>query len=255
MTAVLDTTEAPDQCVVRVSGIGQDVPWTGTGGVTDIQSYSWVIGNAIFDRLSAMSLFRGWTIRRINRALPIESGIHIPFLGLYQSDEVLSPDGDFNAGDIRFKHLLNLGFQIVVRDNDPVQCLQTLDRCSWFLMNQLLRDNTLNNKWRTSLPDNTTIEGWPRGRIRERWGLTGQKNETPVGERLVELSVQFRTEWWPTEFPDLHRIAVRSLPTLVDDPDAVHNVVVVYDFNPDAVPNPLPPDAQTPLPFPPFTAP
>jgi hypothetical protein len=235
-----------------------DVVLTGTGGVTDTQSYAWVISNAIFQRLLGMSLFGGWTIRRINDALPIEAapGIPIPFLGLYQKDEVLNPDGDANHGDIRFIHNLNLGFQIVIKDNDPVQCLQTLDRCSWFLMNQLLRDNTLTNKWKSDLPDNTMIESFPRGRIRERWGRTGQRNETPVGERLLELTITFRTEWYPTEFPDLQRIALQTgFPPAgtLDEVAAVQQVVMVYDFSPDAVPNPLPPGTQTPFPFPPFT--
>jgi hypothetical protein len=232
-----------------------DIPFTGTGGLSDTQSYSWIIVNAIYDRLVGLSLFEGFTIRRINRALPIEAGTHIPFLGVYQSAEKLSADGEPNMGDIRFKHDVDLGFQIVVKDNDAVRCLQTLDRCSWFLMNQLLRDNTLTNRLNTNMPDNVRFEGIPRGNIRERWGLSGQKNETPVGERLLELTFAFRTMWAPTDFPDLGRIAVQTgfpIDGTADDRAKVQQVTMVYDFTPDAVPNPLPAGTPSPFPFPPF---
>jgi hypothetical protein len=261
MTATLDATEAPDSCLVRISGIGHDIPWTEGGGITEIQSYPWLVVNAIYDRLTTMTLFRGWTIRRINRALPIESGIHIPFLGIYQRDETLGPDGDYNLGDIRFTNTVNIGFQIVIKNNDPVACLQMLDRCSTYLINQILRDNTLTNLYQAAaMPDGgPALQGFPRGRIVERWGTVGQRNETPVGERLVELSFVFKTGFYPTEFPDLERIALQTgwpVGGDADDVAGVHQVSIVYDFARDtgaSVPYPLPPDAESPLPFPPMS--
>ena len=40
--------------------------WTGTGGISDTQSYSWIILNAIFEKLSATSMFSAFACRRIN---------------------------------------------------------------------------------------------------------------------------------------------------------------------------------------------
>src|SRR5262245_52384973 len=117
-----------------------DVAWTGTGGVTDTQSYSWVILNAIFERISKTSFFSSYVCKRINRALPIESGgpVQIPFLGIYGLEETLAPDGNANHGEIRFYHTVPIGFQIIVKNNDGDIVLQMLDQATWFIMNQLL---------------------------------------------------------------------------------------------------------------------
>jgi hypothetical protein len=222
----------------------RDIPWTGTGGVSDTQSYSWIVLNAVFDRLSASSFFSGFTTRRISSALPIEAGIQIPFLGVFLGQEQFDPDGDPNAGDIRFINRVPIGIQIVVKNNDPTAMLQTLDKASWFVLNQLLRDNSFTNRLKTSLPDNVTIEGVPSIRFRpDVWGLTGSKNETPVGERVFWFTFQFRTWFAPTDFPDLERITITAFPELPPaDLNEVQSVTVVYEFNPDSVPTPLPPD-------------
>lgn len=229
-----------------------DVVWTGTGGVSDRQSYSWIILNAIFERISTSSFFSSFVCKRINRALPIEAGgpVQIPFLGVYLLEETLGPDGDANVGDFRFTHMVPIGFQIVVKNNDPNVMLQILDQASHFIMNQLLRDDTLTSRWKTDLPDNTQVEAVPRGRIRERWGVTGATNETPVGERQLELVFTFRTQWYPTDFPDLERITVRTaFPIDSYELGETQQVTMVYEFNPDSVPHPLPEDTQPPTPF------
>lgn len=221
----------------------RDFPWTGTGGVSDHQSYSWIILNAIFDRISQSSFFTGFVAKRISAALPIEAGLHVPFVGVFLCEEVMTPDGDLNAGDIRFVNRFEIGIQIVVKNNDPVAMLTKLDQASWFVLNQLLRDNTLMNRILTTLPDNVTLEGVPRIRFRpDVWGLTGSRNETPLGERIFWIQYQLRTEWYPTEFPDLQRITVTTEFPVGADATQVKQVKVVYEFTPDSVPTPLPPD-------------
>lgn len=224
----------------------KDFPWTGTGGVSDTQSYSWILLNAIFDRLSSSSFFSGFLCKRISSALQIESDIHIPFLGIFLGEEILEPDGDLNAGDVRFINKVTIGIQIIIKNNNPSAMLAKLDQASWFVLNQLLRDNTLMNRFKTTMPDNVRLEGLPRIRFRpDIWGLTGSQNETPVGERLFWLTYQFRTEWYPTDFDELERITTTTAFPL-GDPDAqskTQQVKVVYEFNTDgSVPTPLPPD-------------
>jgi hypothetical protein len=222
----------------------RDVPWTGTGGVSDTQSYSWIILNAIFDRLSTSSFFSGFTTKRISSALPIEAGVQIPFLGVFLGQEQFDPDGDANAGDIRFINRIPIGIQIVIKNNDPTAMLATLDRASWFVLNQLLRDNSFTNRLKTSIPDNVTIEGVPTIRFQpDVWGLTGSRNETPVGERVFWMTFVLRPWFAPTDFPDLERITVTAFPELPPaDHNEIQSVKVVYEFNSDSVPLPLPPD-------------
>ena len=88
-----------------------DVPWTGTGGISDTQSYPWIILNAIFDRLSTSSLFSAFTCKRISSALQIDAGLQVPFLGVFLGEEANDPDGELNAGDIRFISRFVIGVQ------------------------------------------------------------------------------------------------------------------------------------------------
>jgi hypothetical protein len=234
MGAGCTMTDAPTQ---------RDFPWTGTGGLSDTQSYSYIIHNAIYDRISASSFFTNFVCKRISTALQIEHDIQIPFVGVFRGEESMLPDGDLNAGDIRFIHQILIGIQVVVKNNDPVAMLATLDKASWFVLNQILRDNTLNNRILTTLPDNVTIEGYPRIVIRtDTWGLTGSRNEVPVGGRIFWITFQLRTAWAPTDFPDLERVTVTTAFPLGGDTSGVEQVKIVYEFAPDSVPTPLPPD-------------
>jgi len=268
MTISGDVIEAPDIAVGRIIGINTDVPWTEGGDLSEVQSYKWIIVDAIFTRLKTMSLFRGWTVRRIN-ALPIEAGVQIPFIGIYEDDEVLD-GGSYSVGAVSFKHTVNMGFQIVIKNNDQEACLRTLDRCEWYLMNQLFRDNTLTNLWQHGLQrlgymkqrpltPPVQIAGFSRARRKDTWGTTGAKNETPVGQGIVRISIVFDTEFYPTEFPDLERIALQTgfpLGGDVDDRAGVQQATVLYDFKPDSgewIPNPMPDDTQSPLPLPPMS--
>jgi hypothetical protein len=221
-----------------------DVPWTGTGGISDTQSYPWIILNAIFDRLSTSSLFSAFNCKRISSALQIDAGLQVPFLGVFLTGEDNGPDGELGAGDIRLISQFNIGVQIVLKHNDPTVMLAQLDRAYWFVLNQLLRDNTLTNRLRTSMPDNVTFEGVAGLKVRpDVWGLTGSRNETALGERIFWLTFQLRTEWHPTDFPDLERITVTTAFPFGDyEPGEVKQVKVVYEFTPDSVPTPLPPD-------------
>jgi hypothetical protein len=221
----------------------RDIPWTGTGGLSDSQSYSHIILNAIYDRLSSSSLFVNFPCKRISSALQIQSDIQIPFIGVFLGEENMTPDGDLNAGDIRFEHLIQIGIQIVVKNNDPVAMQALLDRASWFALNQLLRDNSFTNRLTTSLPDNVTIEGVPRVYFRpDVWGTTTGMQETPVGERCFWFTFKLRSEWYPTDFPELERITVTTAFPIGGDTAGVEQVKIVHEFNPDSVPTPLPPD-------------
>jgi hypothetical protein len=56
----------------------------------------------------------------------------------------------------------------------------------------------------------------------------------------------FRTDWEPTEFPDLERLTVTTgFPgpgSTLEEQAAIEQVKIVYQFDPDWVKPPLPPD-------------
>jgi hypothetical protein len=200
-------------------GTTRDVPWTGTGGPEDINSYSWLLLNAIYNRLSTSTLFAGFAVKRITRALPFEAAYQLPALGVYIGKETAVSDGEFNASNIRFNHTVPIGIQIIVKDNDSVAMQQTLDKYKWFAINQLFRDNTLTNFYKPSLTGpspskNFHVEGIPRLSIPSpEWGRDS-KSETPLGMQVIEVIYQFGTSFNPTDFDDLKEIAVKAYPEL-----------------------------------------
>lgn len=225
------------------------------GDETDIQSYAWILWDWIYERLASDPFFVNFVVRRSTSALPIEAWSQVPFLGVYLiEDPLTAPGGIHNQGPIGLSHNVKVGFQFVLRNNDSTALLRDLDRVKWFIFRTLLRDDRLTNRFDTQLKGGTAFNGISGGRVRQpRWGLTGQKNETPVGEQQIELSFQFETVWYPYGFDDLERIDVTTgFPgpgSTPEEREQVQQVRMVYLFDPDSVPTPLPDD--TPAPGPP----
>jgi hypothetical protein len=221
-----------------------DVIWNEPGAtVSKTQSWGWIILNAIYDRLSTTSLFKDFKVQRITRALPVQGGLQIPFLGVFRKDDEFN--GDFpNMGEIRFKYVFNIGIQIVLQNNDPVQMQMDLDRAAWFIKNQLLRDDTLTNRLQTTLPDNARIEGVLRIREpQDDWGRNAT-SETPVGVRVMNMTYDLGiVDFEPTEYPDLERMTIKtSWPpgSTPEEQQQIQQVKIVYMFDPDYVPPRLP---------------
>jgi len=166
-----------------------------------------------------------------SRQMQIQSQ-NIPYLGCYLVDETMVPDGDFNAGEPRFKHTLILGFSVIVLNNKPDDTENVLDASFWAIMNGLLTDTTLVALYDTALPDATAIEGFTRANRRHVYGQsTG--NEMPIGELQFNLSCMFRTYWPPIVLDDLDVIHVTTgfpIEGPQSERDKVLQVTSVYDI-------------------------
>ena len=204
-------------------------------GFTLTQSYSQAIRDAMFAALVPLPFFAGFKARR-SKQLPIQEPL-LPYLGVYIVAEDMPSDGDPNATDIRFIHELRLGFQVIIENNDPVDSELKLDAAFWAIMNGLWTNDTITNMRATAIADDTVFEGVPRGTRRHVWGLIGS-NQTPIGELEYIPTIRYRTEWYPTNFPDLNRIHVEVVP-MADDgtvPDAseVIRIIREYEFPPSS---------------------
>src|ERR1700761_8311947 len=112
-------------------------------GVTDTQSYSLVLRDGFFDAFTPDPFFAPYTCRK-NRMLRVQSEL-LPYLGVYIIDETMLPDGDANAGSVRFGHTLRVGFSAMVANNDPVIAEQMIDAAFWRIMNVLWPDPGIMN--------------------------------------------------------------------------------------------------------------
>ena len=198
--------------------------------VTDTQSYSQVIRDTLFAKVVVLPFFASFKARR-SKQLPIQEPL-LPYLGVYIVGEDMSSDGDPNAGDIRFVHDLRIGFQVIIENSDPVDSELKLDEGFWAIMNGLWTDANLTNLLLSDMPDNTRIEGIPRGTRRHVWDSIGA-NQKPIGELEYIATLRYRSEWFPLTFPDHTRIQQETVPLKggsVPPSDTVQRVITEYEF-------------------------
>ncbi len=197
-----------------------------------VNSYSLFIRDAMLQRIRLMPFFRDFAKFGRSRRLQIQPE-GIPYVGVYLCDETLLPDGDFNAGNIRFTGDLKIGFSVIVFNNDEDDTEDKLDAAYWALMNGLLRDESLMNLISTDLPGNAVIEGIKRGTRRHYYSSAGN-NEQPIGELQLELTCVLRTFFDPVIVDDLDTIHVTTgfpLGGTEEERAAVQQVESQYDLN------------------------
>ena len=183
--------------------------------ISEVQSWSFIIRDMFLARLMRSPFFARFTPRK-NKSLPVMTN-QIPSLGVYFVSEDMGPDGDLNAGEIRFTHMLKLGFSVVIVNNDPVECEAKLDQAFWAIMNTLWRDPNLTSFIDTTVypgsvgnPDNARIEGVSRGTRRHVFGNAGKDNETPIGEMQYEATVKYRADYAPVIPDNFLQMGVRT---------------------------------------------
>jgi hypothetical protein len=177
-------------------------------GITDTQSYSLVVRDAFHDGIKADPFFTGYTVRK-SKMLTVQRDL-LPYLGVYIVDEVMTPDGDADAGDIRFIHNLRIGFSGVVANNDQVAAELQIDAIYWRIMNDFWPNADFMNVLVSSMPDNVRLEGVTRGLRRHNWGSSQLNNQTPFAELQYEATVIYRTNWPPIITDDLLEIDVTT---------------------------------------------
>jgi hypothetical protein len=195
----IEASEAPDLCNIA-----------GEAGIVGLlpQSDAFNIWQAFFDRASADAFFANYTIRPTTM-LPVQANL-LPYLGIYMGDEDMRPDGDANAGMIRFNHSGKIGFSIIIANNNRRQLLQQVDAAFWRIMGLLWTDQDLMNVLINSNPEGVGIESIPRGQRKFVWGSTGANNETPFCECRYDVTAFWRSEWWPPITDTLDEIDIKT---------------------------------------------
>jgi len=200
-------------------------------GITDTQSFTLVIRDLFFDTLTKKEPFFASYHARKTRMVSIQPE-QLPFLGVYLVDENMTPDGDANAGEVRFVHNARIGFSVMIANNDQDAAEQQIDAAYWRIMNRLWTDQYIMNLLDTTNPtdgsqnpDNTRIESIQRGVRRHVFGNTAQSNQTPIAEMQYEVTVLYRTYWPPNVTDDLNEIVVTT-----HVKDNALEIIRKYDF-------------------------
>jgi hypothetical protein len=197
-------------------------------GITETQSYTWALREAMIETLAPLPCFQGFTLRR-NGQKRIETW-QLPVLGVYLLPERMAPDGDANAGPVKFIHNFQVGLSVIIANNDPDIAEQKLDAAFWAIMNALWPSQSFMRMYNSPNPDGVAIEGVVAGVRRMVYGAVGKNNETPVAELQYEVNCTYRSYWPPAIADTLDKIAVTVIPAGFD-PTQTQPVLVEYLFS------------------------
>lgn len=174
--------------------------------ITETQSSAFDVRDAFFNAVGPG--FAGYTMRK-TRMLPVQPAL-IPYLGVYLIDETMTPDGDANAGMIRFSHSVRIGFSVIIANNDQNIAEQKTDQAYWKIMQLLYCDAHVMNVLTNNNPEGVGIESIMRGIRRINFGNAGARNETPFAELQYDVSAYFRSEWYPDITDTLDEIDITT---------------------------------------------
>jgi hypothetical protein len=196
-------TQAPPFGVTDVTFKTFDAPT-----IVEKQTFAVDIRDAMYNVVTVNPFFSGYTFRK-TKMRPVQANL-LPFLGVYVVDEQMVPDGDANAGCIRFNHTSRIGFSVIQANNDSDVLEHGIDAAYQQIMSSLWTDAHLMNVLANSNPEGVGIESAIRGTRRHVFGNAGLNNETPIAELQYEVSCFCRSEWYPNITDNLDEIYIST---------------------------------------------
>lgn len=175
------------------------------------QTPAFIVRDALFDRVAAMPFFQGFTFAK-NKMLRVQTQ-DLPYCGVYLINELLTPEGDSNAGDIRLRNSGRYGFSVIIIDNDNEDGEAKLDQAMSEITNGLFTDTTLTGF------NNKLLQGITRGERMHVYGSMALDNETPILELQFDMTADLGTAIFkPVITDDFITLHVDARP--IQNPDA-----------------------------------
>lgn len=187
------------------------------------QSYPLLVRDGVLSRVQALPFFSGFNFST-NKSLQIQPA-SIPFCGIYLLQEMMSADGDADAGEPRFRTLARIGISIIVQNNDATIAEHKLDMALQHITTGLFSDTTFYNNKKFQ------IQGFTGGSRMHAFGSVGLENETPIAELRFELTCDLGIIYYPPTVPDdLEVIHVKTAYPSIAKKDTSQQVVTEYDI-------------------------
>jgi len=182
-----------------------------------------LVRDGIMSRIKVMPFFAGFNFS-VNKTLQIQPTT-IPLCGVYILQEMSAPEGDADAGEIRFRTAVRYGFSVIIQNNDHVAGEYTLDKAYQAITIGLFSDPTFyNNK-------SFRIQGFTSGTRQHFFGSVGLDNETPIAELRYELVADLGTITYPPIVEDdLEVIHEETIFPIDGDASQVQQVKLEYDL-------------------------
>jgi len=188
-----------------------------------------IVRDKIVARMKAMRFFSGFNFST-DKSRTIETA-SIPFVGVYFINEDLTPDGDPNHGEVKFRSMAMYGVSVIVQNNNAPAAEYTLDQAWNVLTVGLFTDTTLYNWKNVGKPGEVAIQAFTRGNRSHQFGNAGADNATPVAEMRFTLTCDLGTLYYEPniedEFKTMH---VETRYPAGSDPAEIRQTVVEYDL-------------------------
>lgn len=182
-------------------------------------SYSFLVRDAILARLKALNDLAGFTFASTT-ALAIQPQ-SVPYCGVYFMSEMMSPDGDANAGEVRFRVTTKIGISVIIQNNDPATVELKLDQIYQAVMGKLFSDDRLYND------TNVKVQGFTNGARQHMFGSLNKDQELPIAELRLEISCDLGTINYEPYVPD----DLEIIHVTTDYPDGTPQVQAEYDLD------------------------
>jgi hypothetical protein len=188
-----------------------------------------IVRDKIVDRLKKMPFFKTFTFST-DKSRSIEPN-SVPFVGVYFINEDLSPDGDANHGETRFRSMAMYGISIIVQNNDAKAAEYTLDQAWHTMSTGLFTDTTLYNWKNVGIPGEVAIQAFTRGNRSHQFGNAGADNATPIAEMRFTLTCDLGTIDFPPAIEDAFKtMHVETQYPPGSDPKEIQQTKVQYDI-------------------------
>jgi hypothetical protein len=196
---------------------------------TSASTEAMIVRDKIVARMKAMPFFSTFNFST-DKSKSIEPS-SIPFAGVYFINEDLTPDGEPNTGEVRFRSSVMYGISVIVQNNNAPAAEYTLDQ-AWKLFSvRMFSDPSLYNWKNIGKPGEVAIQSFTRGNRSHQFGNAGADNATPVAEMRFTMTCDLGTLDYPPDFPDdLKKVHIETRYPAGSDPAEVQQTVADWDI-------------------------
>jgi hypothetical protein len=148
--------------------------------------------------------------------------VNVPFAGVYFINEDLTPEGDPNAGEVRFRSMAMYGISIIVQNNDAKSAEFKLDEAWKLLTVAIFADPKMYNWKNAGKPGEVAIQAFTRGNRSHQFGNAGADNATPVAEMRFTLTCDLGTlDYEPVIEDDFEKLHIETRYPAGSDPEEI----------------------------------
>jgi hypothetical protein len=188
------------------------------------RSYALIVRDEIMARIKTMPFFAPFAKFGTNKMEQLQPE-HVPFVGVYFISEDLTPDGDADTGEPRFRSSVLYGLSIIVQNNDGNEAEDKLDEAWMLLTDRLFTDPSL------YLNKTAQIQSYTRGNRTHQFGSVGAENSIPIAECRFTLTIDLGTIDFPPVVDNvLAKVHFETRYPGGADPNQIQQVIAEWDL-------------------------